>query len=348
MSHRIVAAGLALSLTALLSAQSSDLIPQTAFGYRDFKAQAALDHTFLAVPDAKLAGEELKTLTAAPHIAGSREDYATAVYVRDKFKTAGLDASIVPYKVYLNLPKSVHLEAKDATGKVLMTGPTPEHVEGDPYQADPRVTPGFNGSSASGDVTAPVVYANYGRLEDFEHLDAAGISVKGKIVIVRYGSNFRGVKAYIAQQRGAAGVLIYSDPSDDGYVKGEQYPKGPYRPETGIQRGSIQYMFKYPGDVTTPGIASTPDLPMSARTPPERAASQPTIMSTPISYHDAAPILQALGGPDVPRPWQGALPFNYHLGGTGVTVHLALQQDYQDRTIWDVIGSIPGEDDSVF
>ena len=340
MPPRLIVAGLSLALAALLPAQMPAPSAES-FGFRDFAAQSKLDRDFLAVPDARLAGEALKTLTAAPHIAGSKEDYATALYVKQKFEAAGLETKITPYKVWLNLPKEIRLEAHDASGKLLMTGPSREHVEGDAFENDPRVTPGFNGSSASGDITAPVVYANYGRPEDFEHLDALGISVKGKIVLVRYGSNFRGVKAFIAQQRGAAGLVIYSDPADDGYYRGEMYPKGPYRPDSGIQRGSIQYMFEYPGDVTTPGIASTMDLPDAQRTPPEKAASMPKIMATPISYHDAAPILEALAGPEVPRPWQGSLPFNYHVGGTpAVTLHMVLKQDYSYTTIWDVTGNI--------
>ncbi|HEX3437032.1 MAG TPA: PA domain-containing protein, partial [Pseudacidobacterium sp.] len=260
MNLRALVSSLCLSvLAASLPAQTSST-PQTLFGYRDFSGQAKIDQNFLAVPDAKLAGEELKTLTAVPHIAGSKEDHDTAVYVAEKFKAAGLETTIVPYKVWLNMPKEISITATDSSGKVLMTGPSPEHVQGDPFQDDPRVTPAFNGSSPSGDVTAEVVYANYGRPEDFKKLDDLGISVKGKIVLVRYGQNFRGVKVYIAQQRGAAGVLIYSDPADDGYFRGDIYPKGPYRPETAVQRGAVQYLFKYPGDASTPGVAATPDL----------------------------------------------------------------------------------------
>lgn len=342
MNYRALVSCLCVSaLAASLSAQTA-ATPQSLFGYRDFSAQAKIDRQFLAVPDAKLAGEELKTLTAAPHIAGSKEDHDTALYVAEKFKAAGLDTSIVPYKVWLNLPKEIRVTATDASGKVLMTGPTREHVDGDPFDKDPRVVMPFNGSSPSGDITAEVVYANYGRPEDFKKLDDLGISVKGKIVLVRYGGNFRGVKVYIAQEHGAAGVIIYSDPYDDGYYKGDIYPKGPYRPETGVQRGSVQYMFKYPGDATTPGIASTPDLLDSKRISPEKVVSEPTIPSTPLSYHDAAPILEALTGPNVPRDWQGALPFAYHIGPGGVKVHMLLKQDYAYRTIWDVIGKIPG------
>ncbi|MGA9246236.1 MAG: M28 family metallopeptidase [Silvibacterium sp.] len=334
----------ALSLLPALSLQAqSATTPEHVFGYKDFSAQSKIDQSFMAVPDAKLAGEELKTLTAAPHIAGSKEDYATAEYVAEKFKAAGLETSIVPYKVWMNMPKEIHVEATSADGQTLMTGPTREHADGDRYDDDPRVVMPFNGSSASADVTADIVYANYGRPEDFQKLAHLGIDVKGKIVLVRYGGNFRGVKVYIAQQKGAAGVLIYSDPADDGYFRGDAYPNGPYRPATGVQRGSVQYMFKYPGDPTTPGVASTPDLPMSKRIAPDKAESQPTIPANPLSYKDAAPILENLKGPTAPHEWQGALPFTYHVGGKGaVKVHMVLQQDYQYRTIWDVIGRIRG------
>jgi len=319
---------------------SSAQAPQSVFGYRDFAKQAAIEAKFLDVPSAQLAGEELKILTAEPHVAATPEDHKTAEYVAEKFRAAGLETEIVPYRVLLNWPKVVRVEAWDAAGKQLMTGPTREHVSSDPFQDNPRVVMPFNGSSGSGDVTGEVVYANYGRLQDFQQLDADHIDLHGKVVICRYGGNFRGVKVYLAEQRGAAGVLIYSDPQDDGYYKGDAYPLGPWRPETGVQRGSVQYLFKYPGDPETPGIASTPDLPDSARTSPY--GDQPHIISIPLSYHDAAPILQALKGPGVPSGWQGALPFRYHLGAGGVRVHLVSQQDYQRRTIWDVIGKIKG------
>jgi len=321
-------------------ANSAAQSAQTVFGYTEFSKEAAVETKFLEVPDAKLAGEALKTLTAEPHIAASPEDHKTALYVADKFRAAGLETEIVPFRVLLNWPKVIRVEAFDAAGKPLMTGPTREHADKDSGQDDPRVVMPFNGSSGSGDITGEVVYANYGRLEDFKQLDADHVDLHGKIVIARYGSNFRGVKVYLAEQRGAAGVLIYSDPQDDGYYKGDAYPNGPWRPETGVQRGSVQYLFKYPGDPETPGVASTPDLPDSARINPE--GNQPHIISIPISYHDATPILQALKGPGVPQGWQGALPFRYHVGPGGVRVHLVSQQDYQRRTIWDVIGKIKG------
>lgn len=330
------------ALTTALALAQNLAAPEHVLGFRDFAAQQKIDQQFLAVPDAKLAGEALKTLTSAPHVAASREDYQTAVYVAGKFKAAGLETSIVPYTAWLNLPRQVSVTATDDNGRQLMAGPTREHVEADPYQNDPRVLTAFNGSSPSGEVTAEAVYANYGSPADFDRLAAMHVDVKGRIVLVRYGGNFRGVKVYVAQERGAAGVIIYSDPADDGYYRGDKYPKGPYRPDTGVQRGSVQYMFKYPGDATTPGIASTPDLPASKRLDPAKVDSLPRIPSTPLSYHDAAAILEAMGGPSAPREWQGALPFNYHVGGTGVKVHLLLKMDYAQRTIWDVIGAIPG------
>jgi N-acetylated-alpha-linked acidic dipeptidase len=320
------------------------------FGYNDFAQQQKWDTAFLAIPDAALAGQHLKTLTAEPHWASSPEDYKTALYVESKFKAAGLHTEIVPYRVYLNKPLKIEIEAFDAKGKKLMSGPTPEHVDptaygGDPFQDDPRILPAFNGSSASGDITADVVYANYGTLADFNKLDELGISVKGKIVITRYGGNFRGIKVYLAQQRGAAGVIIYSDPHDDGYDQGDMYPRGPMRPASAVQRGSVQFLPLYPGDPETPGVASTPELPDSQRILDPAKMNQPSIPSNPLSYQDAAPILEALDGPTSPREWQGGLPFTYHLGGTGaVKVHMNIQQDYKLRTIWDVIGTIEGTD----
>ncbi len=320
---------------------------QGGFGFTNFSAEAKLEEKFLAVPDAKLAGEELKTLTAEPHLAATPEDYKTAEYVARKFRAAGLETQIVPYRVLLNQPKVIHVEAWDEVGHPLMTGLTREHVNGDPQQDDPRIVMPFNSSSGSGDVTGEVVYANYGRLEDFNELAAQHIDLHGKIVICRYGINFRGVKVYLAEQRGAIGVLLYSDPQDDGYYKGDPYPIGPWRPDTSVQRGSVQYLFRYAGDPETPGVASTLELPDSARikniTGPD--GNQPRIISIPLSSHDAAPILQALKGPGAPQGWQGALPFRYHLGPDGVKVHLVSQQDYQRRIIWDVIGKIKGSED---
>lgn len=324
-------------------AANSSGAPAPIFGFRDAAAENATEARFLAVPDPKLAEEHLRTLTQAPHMAGTLEDKATADYVAQKFRAAGLDTEIVEYKVWMNYPLEISVDVTAPAG-VEMHGPTREHVAGDPYDDDPRVVMPFNGMSPSGDAEADVVYANYGTPEDFEKLERLKIDVRGKIVLVRYGQNFRGVKEFVAQEHGAAGVIIYSDPFDDGWRRGDKYPDGPWRPDTGVQRGSVGYMFEFPGDPTTPGFASVPSLPESKRISPEQSAQMPKIPVTPLSYHDAWPILQHLGGPDSPREWQGALPFTYHVGPGPVRVRMHLKQDYQFRTLWDVIGRVRGSE----
>lgn len=338
---------LSVFVVATFAQSTPDAHPQNAaetphvFGFRDFSKQYALDQKFLAVPDPQRAEQHLKILTTVPHVAGSAEDKTTAEYVAKQFQVAGLETETITYRVWMNRPAEISV-AITAPPNVKMTGPTREHVSSDPYQDDPRILMPFNGSSPSGDVEADVVYANYGRPEDFKKLEEMKVDVRGKLVIVRYGDNFRGVKSFVAEEHGAAGVIIYSDPIDDGYFRGDAYPKGPWRPDTGVQRGSIQYMFKYPGDPTTPGFASVVGLPDSKRIAPENAASMPKIPTTPISYADATPILQHLGGPETPREWQGALPFTYHVGPGPVKVKMHLKQDYRYWSIWNVIGKIQG------
>ncbi len=329
-------------LTAFAQQASDSQSPTPkVFGFRDFSKQFEIDQKFLTVPDTKLAEQHLKILTMVPHVAGSPEDFNTAQYVAKQFRVAGLETEIVPYRVWMNRPEEISVSVTAPAG-VKMNGPTREHVDGDPFQDDRRVLMPFNGSSPSGDVEAEVVYANYGSPEDFKKLADMKIDVKDKIVLVRYGQNFRGVKSFVAEEHGAKGVIIYSDPIDDGYFRGDMYPKGPWRPATGVQRGSIQYMFKYPGDPTTPGFASLPDMPDSKRVPPDQATDMPKIPTTPISYADAQPILQNLAGPESPREWQGALPFTYHVGPGPVKVKIHLKQAYRYFTIWNVIGKIPG------
>ena len=202
----------------------------------------------------------------------------------------------------------------------------------------------FNGMSPSGDVEADVVYANYGTPEDFEKLDKLKVDVRGKIVLVRYGQNFRGVKVFVAQERGAAGVIIYSDPADDGWRRGDKYPDGPWRPDTGVQRGSVGYMFEFPGDPTTPGVASSPRFPTRSeflRRNPRRCRKFP---SRRFRITMRGQCSQHLGGPDSPREWQGALPFTYHVGPGPARVKMHLKQDYQFRTLWDVIGRVQGSE----
>ena len=239
--------------------------PPTAIaGFESPSEELALEKKFLAVPDPAKAEQALKVLTAAPHLATTPEDRKTAEYVLERYKEAGLQAAIVEYKVYFGLPVSISLDVV-APSNVVLHGPSAERVDGDePSQNDTRISQAFSGFSPSGDVTADVVYANYGRPEDFDDLAKLGVDVKGKLVLMRYGENFRGVKELVAQQRGASGLIVYSDPMDDGYFRGDIYPKGPYRPSTAVQRGDVHYMFRYPGDPTTPDVASLPSLPPEA------------------------------------------------------------------------------------
>ena len=342
ISTAVICSGILFSPSSSTTAPSSASSPSI-FGYRDAAAESAIESRFLTVPDAKLAEEHLRTLTKVPHMAGTVEDKATADYVAEKFHQAGLETEIVEYKVWINYPSEINVDLTAPAG-VEMHGPTREHVDNDPFQDDPRVVMPFNGMSPSGDVEADVVYANYGTPEDFEKLEKLKVDVRGKIVVVRYGQNFRGVKVFVAQEHGAAGVIIYSDPADDGWRRGDKYPDGPWRPDTGVQRGSVGYMFEFPGDPTTPGMASLPSLPDSKRISPQDSAQIPKIPVTPLSYHDVWPVLQHLGGPDSPREWQGSLPFTYHVGPGPAKLKMHLKQDYQFRTLWDVIGRVRGSE----
>jgi N-acetylated-alpha-linked acidic dipeptidase len=304
-------------------------------------AQRRWEEVFRAVPSPKSAREHLRRLTLEPHIAGSKEDYATAVYVRDQLRSYGIAAELRQYDVWLNYPNTPPV-LELITNKRAKLSITEAVVPGDPTSSHPKITPLFNGYSASGDVTAPVVYANYGLPPDYEELKKAGVDVKGKIVIVRYGNSFRGVKAKVAQDHGAVGCIIYSDPADDGYMQGDVYPKGPWRPVASGQRGSVQYLFHYPGDPLTPGRPAIDGVP---RLKPEEATDLTRIPVQPIAYDVARQIIAPLKGPVRPRGFQGGLPFAYHVGGTDdVKVRLKTDMDYKIRPIWNVIARIDGTD----
>ena len=304
-------------------------------------AQRRWEEQFRAVPAPQSAREHLRRLTIEPHIAGTKEDYDTAVYVRDQLRSYGLSAELKEYQVWLNYPNTPSVLELITTRRQRLD--TREAVvAGDPTSSNPKITPLFNGFSASGDVTAPVVYANYGLPPDYDELQKAGVNVKGKIVIVRYGNSFRGVKAKVAQDHGAIGCIIYSDPADDGYMQGDVYPKGPWRPVASGQRGSVQYLFDYPGDPLTPGRPAIEGVP---RLKPEEATDLTRIPVQPIAYDVAKAIISPLKGPVRPRGFQGGLPFAYHVGGTDdVKVRLKTDMDYKQRTIWNVITRVEGAD----
>jgi N-acetylated-alpha-linked acidic dipeptidase len=305
-------------------------------------AERRWEEQFRAIPNPKSAREHLRRLTIEPHIAGTKEDYDTAIYVRDQLRRYGLPAELKEYEVWLNYPNAPSILELLTTRRQRLS--TQEAVvPGDPSSSHPKITPLFNGYSANGDVTGPVVYANYGLPNDYEDLKKAGVDVKGKIVIVRYGNSFRGVKAKVAEQNGAIGCIIYSDPEDDGYMQGDVFPKGPWRPVASGQRGSVQYLFDYPGDPLTPGkpaIAGTPRLK------PEEATDLTRIPVQPIAYDVARTILSQLKGPLRPRGFQGGLPFAYHVGGTNdVKLRLKTDMDYRLRTIWNVVARIDGNEE---
>jgi N-acetylated-alpha-linked acidic dipeptidase len=301
--------------------------------------QRRWEEQFRAVPAPKSAREHLRRLTIEPHIAGTKEDYATAIYVRDQLRSYGLNAELKEYDVWLPYPNSPSI-VELITNRRQRLSVTEAVVPGDPTSSNPKITPLFSGYSANGDVTGSLVYANYGLPGDYEELKKLGVDVKGKIVIVRYGNSFRGVKAKVAQDNGAIGCIIYSDPADDGYMQGDVYPKGPWRPVASGQRGSVQYLFDYPGDPLTPGKPAIPGVP---RLKPEEATDLTKIPVQPIAYDVAKTLISPLRGPVRPKGFQGGLPLAYHVGGTAdVKVRLKTDMDYKQRTIWDVIVRIDG------
>lgn len=312
------------------------------FSVERAQLQRRWEERFRAVPAPTSAREHLRILTREPHIAGTKEDYDTAIYVRDQLRRYGIAAELKEYDVWLNYPKAPSIVELIASRRQRLNIHEPV-VPGDPSTSHPKITPLFNGYSATGDVTAPVVYANYGLPNDYDDLKKAGVDVKGKIVLVRYGNSFRGVKAKVAEDHGAIGCIIYSDPADDGYMQGDIYPKGPWRPGESGQRGSVQYLFDYPGDPLTPG---RPAIPGVERLKPEEATDLTRIPVQPISYDAARAILSVLKGPVRPRGFQGGLPFAYHLGGTNdVKLRLKTDMDYKIRKIWNVIARIDGNEE---
>ncbi len=342
----VLTLSLALCLALnLLAAATPPALAQNAldgFSAERAVAQRRWEEAFRAVPKPDSAREHLRILTREPHIAGTKEDYATAIYVRDQLRNSGIAAELKEYDVWLNYPNTPSVVELITTRRQRLNINEPV-VAGDPSSSHPNISPLFNGFSASGDVTAPVVYANYGLPNDYDDLKRAGVDVKGKIVIVRYGNSFRGVKAQVAENRGAIGCIIYSDPADDGYMQGDIYPKGPWRPGASGQRGSVQYLFDYPGDPLTPGRPAIPGVP---RLKPEEATDLTRIPVQPISYDAAKAILSLLKGPVRPRGFQGGLPFAYHLGGTDdVKLRLKTDMDYKIRKIWNVVGRIDGNEE---
>jgi len=304
-------------------------------------SERALEQKLRAIPDAARAEENLRHIASEPHMAGTDASRRVAEWLRDQYRSFGFQADLVSYSVWLSQPREIKLELTAPESKSLATPEQPIEVDKD--TSDSRAVIGFNANSPSADLTAPVVYVNYGVPEDYRTLESLGISVEGKIAIARYGHSYRGIKTKLAEEHKALGLILYSDPQDDGYVVGDPFPRGPWRPLTGIQRGSVMYTEFYPGDPLTPGVAATPD---AKRLAPADAANLPRIPTLPINAQDASSILQNLGGAHVPKAWQGGLPFTYHAGPGDAVVHMKLVMDFAQRPIYDVIARLPGTDDS--
>jgi N-acetylated-alpha-linked acidic dipeptidase len=302
--------------------------------------ETAVEQKYKSIPTPDEERRQHRIFTAEPHVAGSKRNNELAEYIRDEWKKQGLEDVIIRrYDVYGTNPKSASLEMIAPTNYKAVLRETP--LPGDEDSGNPAISGAWLGMSISGEVTAPVVYAHSGNPDDYDLLRKNGISVKGKIVLVRYSNpySYRGFKALTAQREGAAAILIYSDPQEDGYKKGKVDPDGPWGPEYKIQRGAITYDFMVPGDPQTPGWASVPG---AKRIPIEQATSAPKIMALPLSWHDAKPLLENMDGPVAPKTWQGGLPIQYHLGGERVKVHLKIEMDNGTQPYYVVEGRIRG------
>lgn len=320
---------------------SLGLTAQTITGFSPdaAKKQAEIETRYKALPQQANEEKLHSWLTAEPHPAGSERNNQLAFDIEKMWKEQGLeDVKVHRYDVLISNPKETSLEM--LTPVKYKAGLREEGYDVDPDTKNPNVKSAYTSLSISGEVIAPIVYAHSGNPEDYALLKKNGIDVKGKVVLVRYSNpySYRGFKALTAQKMGAAAILIYSDPMEDGYGKGKVFPDGPWGPESHIQRGAITYDFMVAGDPLSPGFASVPGAKLID---PKDAVSLPHIMAMPLSWKDAKPLLENMGGPLAPKSWQGALPIEYRLGGKG-TVHLKIDMDTGIKPIYVVEGRIRG------
>jgi N-acetylated-alpha-linked acidic dipeptidase len=330
--RRVISAGLML-ITALSTSSSprAQTTPRPSVG-------ADLERRFDALIDPSEMGGWMKVMAAEPNHVGSAHNKANAEMVLQQFKSWGWDAHIETFDVLYPTPNTESLELLGSTPfkATLTEGP----IAGDATSSRTKdELPAYVAYQGDGDVTAPLVYVNYGMLDDYKTLERLGVSVTGKIVIARYGEGWRGLKPRLAQEHGAVGCIIYSDPRDDGYSAEDAYPKGPARPANGIQRGSVADMTLFPGDPLTPGVGATTGARRLSRD------SAPTLLKIPvlpISHGDAQRFLAALDGRVVPPQWRGSLPITYHVGGEATRAHLVVQSDWSLKTIYNVVAMIKG------
>ena len=323
-----------------LTARAAEEHPGRLMGYstQGSQTERQWEEKFQAIPKPDNMRAYMKHLSAFPHHVGSPYDKANAKWILSKFKEFGLDAHIETFYVLFPTPKErkVEMVAPSHFVATLREPAVPVDPTSDQHS---KQLPTYNAYSIDGDVTAPLVYVNYGVPADYKKLASMGISVKGAIVIARYGHSWRGIKPKVAAEHGAVGCLIYSDPRDDGYFDGDVFPKGAFRPLEGVQRGSVMDIVQYSGDPLTPGVGATKD---AKRLPLKDVKVFTKIPTLPLSYGDAKPLLDALKGPVVPPDWRGALGMTYHVGPGPVKVHLVVKSNWDVKPIYDVIAKIPG------
>ncbi|HJT89183.1 MAG TPA: M28 family metallopeptidase, partial [Bryobacteraceae bacterium] len=317
---------------------SAGALPLAGYSAASSQAEQEWEAKFRAIPDTANLRAYLQRLTARPHHLGSPYDKENAQWILSKLQEWGLEARIESYDVLFPTPREREVELMSPSHfKARLEEPT---VAVDPTSSQHNEQlPSYNAYSIDGDVSAPLVYVNFGVPEDYEMLDRLGVSVKGAIVIARYGGSWRGIKPKVAAEHGAVGCLIYSDPHEDGYHKGEVFPSGPFRPKDGVQRGSVMDIPVRPGDPLTPDIGSTKD---ARRLPLSQADTLTKIPVMPLSYADAQPLLAAIGGRAAPEGWRGSLPLTYHVGPGPARVHLKVRFNWDTRPLYDVIARIPG------
>jgi N-acetylated-alpha-linked acidic dipeptidase len=317
---------------------SDEVAPLGGYSSASSKTEREWETKFRAIPSPQNLRDYMQRLAARPHHVGSPYDKDNAEWMQAKFKEWGLDAHIESFDVLFPTPKTRVLEMVEPTKFVAKIQEPALAVDPTSSQTAEQL-PVYNAYSADGDVTAPLVYVNYGVPDDYEKLDRMGVSVKGAIVIARYGGSWRGIKPKVAAEHGAIGCLIYSDPKDDGYGPDEVFPAGPMRPKDGAQRGSVADMPVYPGDPLTPGVGATKDAKRLAL---KDATTLTKIPVMPISYGDAQPLLASMKGEVAPEEWRGALPITYRVGPGPTKVHLKLAFNWDLKPLYDVIVKIPG------
>jgi N-acetylated-alpha-linked acidic dipeptidase len=332
----LVVAALAAAIPLARQTSSDGLI---GFSSASLKAERAAEAAFLTSVSVDAMSAFHSSVTKWPHMAGTPASMDVAETVRKAFAGAGLQTEVRDYYVLLSTPRSISAEIIAPTRETLTVHEPPD--EADPDSRHPELGPGFVAYSASGSVTAPVVYVNYGLPPDYARLRQAGVDVKGRIVLARYARSHRAVKIHTAQENGAAGIIIYSDPADDGYGRGLAWPKGPWRADFQIQRGNGKYSWVWHGDPLSPGYASTRDVQVLD---PATAPTLPKIPAIVLAWKEAQKILRGLTGPEVPSGFQGGLPFPYKLGPGAVTVRLDVRMDQDRRPIRNVIGRMAGRD----